>query len=84
MKYKGYGRIIFRIYLYNIDTEEQVAVHMRGFDGVQIRNYFGGEPIKKNEVEVRFTKVKGGKAAGKDEVIGEMVKGGGDMVVDWI
>ena len=25
-----------------------------------------------------------GKAAGKDEVTEEMVKGGGDMVVDWI
>ena len=29
--------------LYNLDTQEQVAVHMYGFDGVQIGNYFGGE-----------------------------------------
>ena len=29
-------------------------------------------------------KLKNGKAAGKNEVTGEMVKGGGDMVVDFI
>ena len=29
--------------LYNIDTQEQVAVHMRGFDGVRRGNYFRGE-----------------------------------------
>ena len=29
-------------------------------------------------------KLKNGKAAGRDEVTGEMVKGGGDTVVDWI
>ena len=25
-----------------------------------------------------------GKVAGKDEITGEMIKGGGDRVVDWI
>ena len=29
-------------------------------------------------------KVKNGKAGGKDEVAGRMIKGGGDRVVDWI
>ena len=29
-------------------------------------------------------KLKNGKAAGKDEIIGEMMKGGGDRVLDWI
>ena len=29
-------------------------------------------------------KLKNGKAAGKDEVTGEMIKGGGNRVVDWI
>ena len=29
-------------------------------------------------------KLNNGKAAGKDEVTGEMIKGGGDRVVDWI
>ena len=28
--------------------------------------------------------LKKGKAAGKDEVTGEMIKGGGNRVVDWI
>ena len=37
--------------LYNIDTQEQVAVHMFGFDGVRRGNYFGREPIRKTEVE---------------------------------
>ena len=38
--------------LNNIDNEEQVPVYMCGFDGVQSGNYFGGEPIRKTEVEV--------------------------------
>ena len=29
-------------------------------------------------------KLKNGKAAGKDEITGEMIKGGSDRVVDWI
>ena len=32
------------------------------------------------EVEVRVGKLKNGKAAGKDEVTGEMIKGGGQGV----
>ena len=35
-------------------------------------------------VEVRVRKLKNGKAACKDEVTGEMIKGGGDRVVDLI
>ena len=35
----------------NIDTQEQVAVHMCGFDGVRKGNYFGGEPIRRTEEE---------------------------------
>ena len=38
--------------LYNIDTQEQVAVHMCGFNCIQRRNYFGGESIRKTEVEM--------------------------------
>ena len=41
------------------------------FDRVQRGNYFGGE-----------LKLKIGKATGKDEITGEIIKGGGDMVVD--
>ena len=37
--------------LYNIDTQEKVVVHMFGFNGVWIGNYFGGEPIRRTEVE---------------------------------
>ena len=54
-------------YLYNIDTQEKVAVHMCGFGGVQRGNYFGGELIRRMEVEVRVGKFKKGKVAGKDE-----------------
>ena len=31
-----------------------------------------------------MSKLKNGKAAGKDEITGEMIKGGGVRVVDWI
>ena len=33
---------------------------------------------------MRVGKLKNGKAAGKDEIKGEMIKSGGDRVVDWI
>ena len=41
-------------------------------------------PIRRTEVEVRVGKLKNDKAAGKDEVTGEMIKGGGNRAVDWI
>ena len=63
--------------LYNVDTQEKVGVHMCG-------NYFGGKLIRKIEIEKKVDKLKDGKAAGKDEVTEEMVKGGGDVVVDCI
>ena len=53
------------------------------FDGIQ-RGYFRGEPIGRAEVEVRVGKLKNGEAAGNDEITGEMIKGGGDRMVDWI
>ena len=46
-------------------------------------NHLGGEPIKRIEVEVRMGKIRNGKAAGKDEVTGEMVKSESEMVVRW-
>ena len=47
--------------LYNIDIQEQVAIHMHGFDRIQRGNYFRGEPIGRAEVEVRVGKLKNGK-----------------------
>ena len=47
--------------LHNIDTQKQVAVHMRGFGGVQRGNYIRGEPIWSVEVEMREGKLKNGK-----------------------
>ena len=70
-------RRIWRKYfkdLYNVDTREEVGFHMCGYDLVR----------RKTEVEERVKKLKKGKAAGKDEVTEEMVKCGGDVVVDWI
>ena len=70
--------------LYIIDTQEQVAVHMCVFVWIQRGNYFGGKPIERAEVEVRVGKSKNGKAAGEDEITGEMIKSGCDTVVDCI
>ena len=70
--------------LFNIDTREQVAVQMCSFDGIRRGNYLGVETIRRAEVEVRVGKLKNGKAAGGDEITGEMIKGGGDRVVDLI
>ena len=70
--------------LYNIDNQEEVVLHMCGFDGIRRGNYFGGQPVGRAEVDLRVGKLKYGKAAGKDEIIEELIKGGGDRVVDWI
>ena len=43
--------------LYNTNTQEQIAVYMCGFDGIQRGNYFRGDPIGKAEVEVRVGKL---------------------------
>ena len=66
--------------LYNINTQEQVAVHMCGFDGSRRGYYCGGEPIRRAEIEVRVGKLK----IGKDVITEEMIKGESDSVVDWI
>ena len=38
---------------------------MCGFDGVERDNYFGGEPIRRTEIEGRVRKLMNGKAKGK-------------------
>ena len=57
---------------------------MCGFDGIRRGNYFGGEPIGRAEDEVRVSKLRNGKAAGKEEITGEMIKGEVARMVDWI
>ena len=39
--------------LYNIDAQEEVVVHICGFDGILRGNYFGGEPFGRVDIEVR-------------------------------
>ena len=70
--------------LYNIDTQEQVAIQMCCFGGVWRSNYFGGETIGRAKVEVRVRKLKNEKFAGKDEITGEIIKSRADSVVDLI
>ena len=65
------GRYCFED-LYNTGTLEQIVIYMYIFDSVQTGCYFGGEKVRKTEVEVRVGKLKNGKCAGKDEVTGEM------------
>ena len=40
--------------------------------------------VWRTEVEVRVRKIRNEKATGKSEVIGEVVKGGGQIMTDWI
>ena len=64
-------RRIWRKYfedLYNIHTQEYVPIHMCRFDGIHRGNYFGGEPIGRDEVEGRVEKLKNGKNASKDKI----------------
>ena len=69
--------------LYNIDTQEQVVLHMCDFDRIQRGNYFGGEPIGRVEVELRVGKLKNGKTAGRCEITREMIKDGVGRMVAW-
>ena len=48
---------------------------MCGFDGIWRGRYFRGEPIERDEVEVRVGKLKNRKAAGKDVITGEIITG---------
>ena len=74
MKYEGFGRIILGIITTWIPKSRlQSTLHVHG---VQRGNCFGGELIRKTEIEVRVRKLKNGKAASKHEVTGEMIKGG--------
>ena len=57
---------------------------MCGFDWTRRNNYFRGETTGRAEVVVRVGRLKNGKAAGKDEITGERIKGGGDRVMNWI
>ena len=75
MKRERSGRSVLKICI--IDTQEEVAVHTCGFDGIRRVNYFGREPTGRAEVEVRVGNLKNGKAASKDEITGEMIKGAG-------
>ena len=59
-------------------------MNMYGFDGVWRGNYFRGEPISRMEFKVRVGELKIGKATGKDEVTGEIIKVRGNRVVYWI
>ena len=47
--------------LYDIDTQEQVVVHMHDFDGIRRGNYFGGELIARADVYVRVGKLRNAK-----------------------
>ena len=41
---------------------------MCGFEGMRTGNYFGGESIGRAEFELIVSRLKNGKAAGKDEI----------------
>ena len=63
-----------------METQQQVAGYMCGFDGVQRGNYFGGESIG-TKVEVRVGKLRNMKVAYMYQSTGNMVNGGGEMVL---
>ena len=44
--------------LYDLNTEEWVAVNMCGFNDARMGAYFLGEPVSRTEVEVRVKNLK--------------------------
>src|SRR5678815_4789355 len=69
--------------LHNIGSNKEVIVNVCGFDGARNR-YFGHDVISKEEVMCRARKLKNGKSTVIDEITGEMIKNGGEMMIDWI
>ena len=67
-----------------MDTQEQVAVHTRSFGGDKRGNYFEWEPVRRIEVGLRVRKLKNENAEGMDKVTEEIVKGGGQLMFDWL
>src|SRR5678816_1599067 len=63
--------------LYNNGSNEEVNVCR--FDGARRNRYFGDKVISKEQVMGRVRKLKNGKSAGLDEIIGEMIKNEGEM-----
>ena len=58
------------------NTSEQVAINMCDFDSVQKGNYFGREPIRRTEAEVRV---------GTERLYVRIESLGGiDMVLHWV
>ena len=70
--------------LHNVGINEEVIVSVCGFDGVRRNRYVGDEIITREEVIGRVRKLKNGKSAGIGGITGEMIKNGGDSVMDWI
>ena len=83
LKREGFEISILRIIIIYIPTNRLQSTCC-GFYGIQRDNYFGGKPISRTEVEIKMGKLRHGKVAGKNEVTGRRIKGGGDRVVDWI
>jgi hypothetical protein len=70
--------------LHNVRSNEEVIVNACGFVGLGRNRYFGNELITKEEVIGRVRKLKNGKSPGIDGITGEMIKNGGENVIDWI
>jgi hypothetical protein len=70
--------------LHKVGSNEEVIVNERGIEGLFRNGYFGEEEITREEVVGRVQKLKNGKSAGIDEITGEMIKNGGERMIDWI
>ena len=69
--------------LLNVQSERDASISGWGMAGRR-RGLGRGEGISRVEVVEAIRKVKMGKAPGTDGVCGEMLKFGGELVVDWI
>jgi hypothetical protein len=67
-----------------VGSSDEVIVNVSGFGSIRRNRYFGDELISREEVVARVRKLKNGKSAGIDGITGEMIKNGGEIVIDWI
>ena len=70
--------------LHNVGINEEIIVNACGYERVGRNRYFEVEVITRKEVVGRARKLKNGKSAGIGGITGEMIKNGGECVIDWI
>lgn len=82
MKISGGENILDK--LYNVGRQEEAIGNMISFKGVARNVYRSVEPISVQKVKNALDMLKSGVVVRIDEITREMIKNGGECVVEWV